>query len=71
MSQENAILRYLKTGNKLTPLEALKLFGCFRLGARVYGLRKAGHAITTDLIEVHGGKHVAQYSMRKKACPSN
>lgn len=67
MSQEKQILRALKRGEKITPLEALKRFGCMRLSGRVYALRRAGYPIATDLIEVHGGKHVAQYSMRRRA----
>ena len=30
-SQKKRILRYLLNGNSLTPLDALNLFGCFRL----------------------------------------
>lgn len=45
MSQEAQILSYLKRGHAITPLEALRLFGCFRLGARIWDLRRAGHKI--------------------------
>ena len=61
-SQNLAILSYLKTGKTLTPLQALKLFGSLRLGARIYDLREAGHQIKSVLIEV-GNKHVAKYSL--------
>lgn len=42
-SQNKQILDYLRLSptNTLTPLLALKLFGCFRLGARVYDINKS------------------------------
>ena len=38
MSQNDNILSYLKKGKKLDPMKALKLFGCFRLSARIFDL---------------------------------
>lgn len=67
MTQADQILHALKAGQKLTPLKALKQFGCLRLGARVWDLRRAGHKILSETISVDGGKHVAQYWMGKKA----
>lgn len=49
----------------ITPLEALKFFGCMRLGARAWDLRKAGHNIESKPFKVPGGKVVAQYSLVK------
>ena len=60
-SQCADILAYLRTGAKLTPLEALDRFGCFRLGARIWDLKRAGHPIDKRMIEVESGKHVAEY----------
>ncbi|MBU1096865.1 MAG: helix-turn-helix domain-containing protein [Bacteroidetes bacterium] len=40
MSQEQEILDYMLSGNKISPLEALNKFGCLRLGARIYDLQK-------------------------------
>ena len=60
--QADLILEYLQRGHSLTPLEALKLFGCFRLGARIWELKKA-HQIKTKMVEVGKGKRVAQYSL--------
>lgn len=61
MSQSTEILMWLKGGHKLTPLEALNQFGCFRLSARVDDLKKQGHKIESKMIEVESGKKVAQY----------
>jgi hypothetical protein len=62
MSQNNQILEYLKSGKKLTPLTALKKFGCFRLSARILDLRQEGHAIITENV-TRKGKTFAEYSM--------
>lgn len=62
-SQEKAILQYLESGKSLTQLEALPLFGSFRLGARVYELIRKGHPIKSQMIKTGTGKRVAQYSM--------
>lgn len=61
-SQQDLILAYLKGGNSLTPLDALNRFQCFRLGARIWDLRRAGHKIERQIIQV-GDKHYASYSM--------
>lgn len=34
-SQAKRILAYMEDGNSITPMEALKKFSCFRLGARI------------------------------------
>ncbi len=61
MSQESRILDYLKSGRLLTPIGALKLFGCFRLAARIAELRAAGHLIATNTIKTRSGKRIAAY----------
>lgn len=60
MNQANLILKHLKSGQPLTPLDALKKFGTLRLGARVLELRQAGHPITTKMVK-KGGSCVAEY----------
>lgn len=61
-SQTDAILQHLKKGYSLTPLEALDLFGCFRLGARIWELKKT-HKIKMTMVSVGNGKHVSSYSL--------
>jgi hypothetical protein len=61
-TQTESILEYLQAGNKLTPLEALNKFGCFRLGARIWDIKHLGHDIKSELIKVNN-KYVSQYSM--------
>ena len=62
-SQNKRILDYLKKGNRLTSLEALKMFGCMRLASRISDIRK-NHPdinIVVDRIETSNKKKVAQY----------
>lgn len=65
MSQSIQILSYLKAGNRLTSLEAVKLFGTLRLAARILDLRDKGHQIESVTVE-RQGKKVAQYHLNKK-----
>lgn len=62
-SQCALIKEYLEAGNKLTSLEALKLFGCMRLPSRIHDLNKRGMNIKKEMIVVSKGKRVAQYSI--------
>ena len=60
-SQNKRILNYLKRGHRMTPMDALELFGCFRLAARVYDLRQEGHNISKQIRELSNGVNVAEY----------
>ena len=53
MSQNMEILQALKDGKMITPLDALHDYGCFRLAARVYDLRKKGYDIRTAVMTDH------------------
>jgi hypothetical protein len=55
-SQREAIARYLKTGKSITPLEALQKFGCLRLGARIWELKRQGATILKYMARVGRGK---------------
>ena len=61
-SQHDAILETLKLGRALTPLDALRDFGCFRLGARIYDLKREGYRINRKMVSV-GDSIVAEYRM--------
>lgn len=63
-SQNEEILAWLKSGKTITPLEALEKFGCFRLGGRIYELKRQGVAIVTNMV-TKNGKRFAQYSLEK------
>ena len=62
MTQNKQIINYLLDGNALTPMDALRLFGCFRLSARILELRKKGYHIQTENI-TQDGKTFAEYRL--------
>jgi hypothetical protein len=39
-SQNQVIYEWLKSGRTIDPIRALDLFGCFRLGARIYDIER-------------------------------
>lgn len=64
-SQCNMIAKYLKDGNKITSLEALNLFGCFRLASRICDLKERGMNIGKNIITLANGKRVCEYYLIK------
>jgi hypothetical protein len=48
MTQSDMILRYMHENGSITPLDAMREFGCMRLGARIYDLKQAGTRIITE-----------------------
>ena len=66
MSQNNAILSHLKSARSITPLQALRLFGCLRLAARIQDLRDSGHRIETMMVPTDSGKLIGSYSLVKE-----
>jgi hypothetical protein len=63
-SQADAIALYLDSGHELTPMQALEMFGCFRLAARIKDLRERGIPIET-LDREANGKRFAAYRLRR------
>ena len=63
MTQTEAVLDWLQR-RPLTALEALQHLGCFRLAARVEELRRLGHNIITETVNV-GPKSYARYFLIK------
>lgn len=61
--QSARILGHLTHGRTLTALQALNLFDCFRLAARIEQLRARGHTIWCEMITLGNGKKIAQYSL--------
>ena len=62
-SQCDLIRWHLENIGPLTPLDALDRFGCFRLGARIYDLRRMGVPIASERVETPGGATVARYRL--------
>ena len=47
-------------GGILTPMDALNMFGCFRLSARIADLRKMGYKVKTRIVS-RNRKNYAEY----------
>lgn len=69
MSDEMAVLQYIREHGSITTKQAFEDLGCTRLSGRVYDLRKKGYNVQTDVIEVpkRDGKtaRVARYFLRE------
>lgn len=63
LAQTGEILRALQSGERLTPLDALNRFGCLRLGARIWDLKRQGFSIKSRMIKTSNGKRVSEYSL--------
>jgi hypothetical protein len=57
-TQKARVLDHLKKWGAITPLSALKWYGCYRLASRINELRKEGHIILT---KKHFGRYHAVY----------
>lgn len=63
-SQKRRILEYLKEGNGITSLDALRLFDCLRLASRINDLRNDGWDIKTEMVtDNRSGKRYARYTL--------
>lgn len=63
-TQRALIRRALEAGDAITQLDAFNRYGCFRLGARVWELKREGLPIVSEMVEVgEEGKRVARYSL--------
>lgn len=62
MSQNDQILEHLQSGRQITPLDALREYGCFRLASRIDELRRQGHQIQTSMT-TRNGKRYATYAL--------
>jgi len=61
MTQTETIHEMLKAG-PVTPMDALRECGCFRLAARINDLRNRGFVINTDSV-TQNGKTFASYRL--------
>ena len=61
VGQQESIYKHLKTQGNLTPLEALGVYGIYRLAARVCEMRRKGVPIDSVNKKDANGKVYAQY----------
>lgn len=64
MNQILAISNYLKSGNSLTALEALNMFGCMNLKGRIWDIKQF-MPVEKKMIMLESGKRVARYYVPK------
>ena len=62
-SQKQLILEHMQNGHKITPIDALKLYGCFRLANVIFELRNEGYDIATDMVKNQNNKEFASYRL--------
>ena len=65
-TQNVRILRHLKAGKTITALQALRMFGCMRLSARILDLKRFGYDIDGAFICVVANgkkKRVKEYRL--------
>lgn len=63
MNQDKMILNHLKSGKSLTALEALRLFNCLRLAARIEEIKEQGYPVKTEIVSANG-KRYAKYILK-------
>ena len=65
-SQCTQIITALINGKRITPLDALDWYGCFRLASRISELKKLGWNIEKETVLLSSGKRIARYYMDEK-----
>jgi len=67
-TQNRLIAKHLESGHTITALEALHRFGCFRLSARIWDLKRQGMAIegTWKTVKSLAGedKKIVEYKLK-------
>lgn len=48
MTQEQAVRNHIINNGSITQAQAVRLYGCYRLSARIYEMRKDGYEIDTQ-----------------------
>jgi hypothetical protein len=62
---QNALIKgWLLNGYSITTLEALNMFGCFRLSARIANLKDQGLPVVSEMVLVND-KRVARYYLKR------
>ena len=65
-SQRKNIKNWLLSGKSITPIEALQMFGAFRLSAIIFVLKNEDNMnIRTDMIYEPNGRRYARYTLEK------
>lgn len=62
-TQKTRLHHWLHSGREITPLQALAMWGCFRLGARIKELRNEGVTIARRFVTNSHGVRFAAYRL--------
>lgn len=65
ISQKEKIKKHLQSDQAITALDALNLFGCFRLASRINELRRDGMNIKSKPFNTQGGAIISKYYLEK------
>lgn len=63
--QARTILKHLQTGRHITPLEALGVYGVFRLAARIHEIKGEGIEVETHKCYDVKRKPYSRYSLKR------
>jgi hypothetical protein len=63
MTQNEQIKQHLESGQSITSLEALYLYGSLRLGARIFNLKESGMVIDSETV-TQNGKSFSKYFIK-------
>lgn len=64
-SQCQEILLYMRSHGSISQVEAVSVFGCYRLSARIFDLKKQGHNIICDREANVGAGYHARYRLEE------
>lgn len=66
-TQLAAVAGHLRAGHSITPMDALNMYGCFRLAAVVLNLKRPPYNmnIVTTMVTASNGKRFASYRLRQ------
>ena len=60
-TQTKRILAHMLNGGRITSMEALSNYGCFRLAARIADIRGLGYDVQSKFVSTSTAKKVKQY----------
>jgi len=60
-TQIKQIKAHLEMGYRITALDALNKFKCFRLASRINDLKQEGYNVDKVMVETESGSRIAQY----------
>jgi hypothetical protein len=63
-THRDQLLAALLNGERVTAMDGLRRWKCFRTGARAFDLKTQGYDVRSERIKLPSGKWVARYYMK-------